>query len=59
MFVQNVINKYGIFDSNIYNFDETGFFIEILLHAEIIIISNYKNKFYTKQSSNYKWILII
>ena len=49
MFVQNVINKYNIFDSNIYNFDEIDFFIKILLHAKVIIISNYKNKFHTKQ----------
>ena len=37
MFVQNVFNKYGIFDSNIYNFDEIGFFMGILLHAKVII----------------------
>ena len=55
MFVQNVINKYGIFDLNIYNFNEIGFFMGILLlHAKVTIILNCKNKFCTKQSNNCK-----
>ena len=52
MLVRNVIIKYNIFNSNIYNFNETGFFIEMLNHAKIVIILNYKNKFHTKQFDN-------
>ena len=48
MFVQKVINKYNIFDLNIYNFDKIGFFMETLLHAKIIITSNCKIKFCIK-----------
>ena len=33
--------------------------MEILLHARVIIILNYKNKFCTKQSNNHKWVSII
>ena len=52
MFIQNVIIKYNIFNSNIYNFDEIGFFIKMLNHAKVIIISNYKNKLHMKQFGN-------
>ena len=48
MLVRNVIIKYNIFNSNIYNFNEIDFFIRMLNHAKIIIILNYKNKFHTK-----------
>ena len=48
MLVQNVIIKYGIFDSNIYNFDEISFFMGMLSHAKVVITSNHKNKFCTK-----------
>ena len=33
---------------DIYNFDEINFLIEMLLHAKVVIILNYKKKFYTK-----------
>ena len=59
MLVQNVIIKYNIFNSNIYNFDEIGFFIGMLNHAKVVIISNYKNKFRTKQFGNCEWVSVI
>ena len=31
----------------------------MLNHAKIVIISNHKNKFCTKQFNNYKWVSII
>ena len=52
MFVRNIIIKYNIFNLNIYNFNETGFFMGMLNHAKIIIISNYKNKLHMKQFGN-------
>ena len=52
MFVWNVIIKYNIFNSNIYNFDETGFFIGMLNYAKVVITSNYKNKPCMKQFNN-------
>ena len=54
MFVQNIIIKYNIFNSNIYNFDEIGFFMGMLNYAKIVITSNYKNKLHMKQFNNYK-----
>ena len=48
MFVWNVIIKYNIFDSYIYNFNKIGFFIGMLYYAKVVIISNHKNKFYMK-----------
>ena len=54
MLIRNVIIKYNIFDSNIYNFDEIDFFIKMLNHAKIVITSNCKNKFCMKQFNNYK-----
>ena len=59
MLVRNVIIKYNIFDSNIYNFDKIDFFIGMLNYAKVVITSNYKNKFCTKQFGNCKWVSII
>ena len=54
MFVRNVIIKYNIFDSNIYNFNEIGFFMGMLNYAKIVIISDCKNKLCMKQFNNYE-----
>ena len=54
MLVWNVIIKYDIFNSNIYNFDEISFFIGMLSYAKVIITSNCKNKFCMKQFGNYE-----
>ena len=59
MLVRNIIIKYNIFDSNIYNFNEIGFFMGMLNYAKIVITSNYKNKFHTKQFNNCEWVSII
>ena len=59
MFVRNIIIKYNIFNLNIYNFNETGFFMGMLNHAKIVITLNHKNKLYTKQFGNHKWVSII
>ena len=54
MLVRNIIIKYNVFNSNIYNFNETGFFMGMLNYAEIVTTSNHKNKPCTKQFGNYK-----
>ena len=59
MLVRNIIIKYNIFNSNIYNFNKTGFFIEMLNHAKVIITSNHKIKPHTKQFNNHEWVSII
>ena len=52
MLVWNVIIKYNILDLNIYNFNEIDFFMGMLSHVKIVIISNHKNKLRTKQFNN-------
>ena len=52
MLIQNVIIKYNIFNSNIYNLNKINFFIEMLNYAKIIITSDHKNKLCMKQSDN-------
>ena len=59
MFIWNVIIKYNIFNSNIYNFNKINFFMGMLNYAKIVITLNYKNKLCTKQFNNYKWVSII
>ena len=59
MLVWNIIIKYNIFNSNIYNFDKIGFFMGMLSYAKVIITSNHKNKPRTKQFSNCKWVSVI
>ena len=48
MLVRNIIIKYDIFNSNIYNFNKINFFIRMLSYAKVVITSNHKNKFHTK-----------
>ncbi|KFY79193.1 hypothetical protein V499_01785 [Pseudogymnoascus sp. VKM F-103] len=55
--VRNTIAKYGIVDSDIYNFDETGFnetrfLMGMLLHAKVVTTSNRRNRPRTKQPGN-------
>ena len=59
MLIQNVIIKYDIFNSDIYNFEKIGFFIEMLNHAKVVITLNHKNKLRTKQFNNCEWVSII
>ena len=59
MLVRNVIIKYNIFNSNIYNFDEISFFMGMLNHAKIVITLDCKNKLCMKQFDNCKWVSII
>ena len=59
MLVQNIIIKYNIFNSNIYNFNELSFLMGMLNHAKIIITLNHKNKLHTKQFNNCEWVSVI
>ena len=59
MLVWNVIIKYNIFNSNIYNFNKIDFFMGMLGYAKIVIISDCKNKLCTKQFGNCEWVSII
>ena len=57
--VRNVIAKYGILGSDIYNFDETGFLMGILSHAKVLTTSDRKDRPRTKQPGNREWVSVI
>ena len=51
--------KYGILDDDIYNFDEIGFLMGMLLHAKVIIALEKRGRPCTKQPGNREYILAI
>jgi hypothetical protein len=57
--VRNTIAKYGIVDSDIYNFDETGFLMGMLSHAKVVTTSDRRNRPRTKQPGNREWVSVI
>ena len=57
--VRNIMNKYGIQDSDIYNFDETGFLMGMLSYAKVLTTSDRKDKPRTKQPGNREWVTVI
>lgn len=57
--VQNTIMKYGINNADIYNFDETGFIISVILTAMVIISSEGRAKAKTVQPGNREWVTVI
>ena len=54
MLVRNVIIKYNIFNSNIYNFDKINFLMKMLSYTKVITTSDHKNKLCMKQSNNHE-----
>jgi RecB family endonuclease NucS len=50
--VQNTIAKYSIQEADIYNFDETGFFIGVISTAIVITSSERRGKAKSKQPGN-------
>ena len=57
--VQNTIAKYGIVDSDIYNFDKTGFLIGMLSYAKVVTTSDRQSRPRIKQSGNREWVSVI
>ena len=58
-FMYNVKAKYGIFDENSYNFDETGFIMGIIIFA--IVVTTFDGRGWAKQAQpgNCKWAIVI
>ena len=50
--VRNTIAKYGIVDADIYNFDETGFMIGVILTAMVVTSSERSGRAKAIQPSN-------
>jgi hypothetical protein len=57
--VRNTIEKYGILDADIYNFDETGFQMGIILTAKVITGAERSNRPVSVQPSNREWVTVI
>lgn len=57
--VRNMINKYGIYKEDIYNFDETGFLIGQISSEMIVTAAERRGKPRTTQQGNKEWITVI
>ena len=57
--VYNTITKYGICNADIYNFDETGFMMGVILTAMVVTSSDGRAKAKKVQPSNREWVTVI
>jgi hypothetical protein len=57
--VQNTIAKYGITEADIYNFDETGFQMGVIMTAKVVTGSDRSSRPKAVQPGNREWVTII
>jgi hypothetical protein len=57
--VRNTINKYGITDDDIFNFDETGFMMGIAATAKVVTASERRYRSKSIQPGNREWVTVI
>jgi hypothetical protein len=57
--VRNTIEKYGILDTDIYNFDETGFQMGVVSTAKVITGAERSNRPVSVQPGNREWVTAI
>ena len=57
--VQNTIAKYGVIESDIYNFDETGFMMGIISTGMVVISSDRSSNPRLAQSGGCEWVTVI
>jgi DDE superfamily endonuclease len=57
--VQNTKAKYGILDSDTYNFDETGFLMGIIATTMVITSADRRGKPKMRQPGNRDWVTVI
>jgi len=57
--VYNVKVKYSILDDDLYNFDETGFIMGIIIAAIVVTTSNGCSRAKQAQPGNREWVTII
>jgi hypothetical protein len=57
--VRNIINKYGITDEDIYNFDETGFMMGVATTAKVVTASERCHRPKSVQPGNREWVTVI
>lgn len=57
--VRNMINKYGICEEDIYNFDETGFLMGQISSEMVVTAAGRRGRPRTTQQGNREWITVI
>lgn len=57
--VRNTIAKYGIVDSDMYNFDETGFQMGVISTGMVVTASERRNRPKVAQPGNREWVTVI
>jgi hypothetical protein len=57
--VRNVVAKYGIHESDIWNFDETGFMMGVISSAMVVTTSDGRGKAKMTQPGNREWATVI
>ncbi|OHW94805.1 pogo transposable element with krab domain [Colletotrichum incanum] len=59
MLIQNTIAKYGIVDSDIYNFDETGFMMGVIAAGMVVTSTERRSNTKMAQPGNREWVTVI
>jgi hypothetical protein len=57
--VQNVRAKYGIPDSDVYNFDETGFMMGVIFNGMVVTTSEGRGRAQLVQPGDREWATVI
>jgi hypothetical protein len=57
--VKNTITKYGIVDSDIFNFDETGFMMGIISTGMVVTSAERLSNTKLVQPGNREWVTVI
>jgi hypothetical protein len=57
--VKNTITKYGIVDSDIFNFDETGFIMGIISTGMVVTSAERLSNTKLVQPGNREWVTVI
>ena len=57
--VQNTVAKYGIDKADIFNFDETGFMMGVILPAMVVTRADRRGKPKMAQPGNREWVMVI
>jgi hypothetical protein len=57
--VGDTIAKYGVTEEDIFNFDETGFQMGVILTSKVITTLDRKGRLRTRQLGNRKWVTAI
>jgi hypothetical protein len=57
--VRNMVAKYGVVDSDIYNFDETGFQMGVIANGTVVTGAERRSNPKMRQPGNREWVTVI